>query len=769
MSILTHVTHISRPLAWCLLALTTALSLPVQAHNGKVAVAVPLEGIVIDGELSDWPEDMTRYPIELQEDGVPLEGPEDFEGSFRVGYSVAENALYVAVEASDNSVVPGKLGEGRWDTQDGCEIYVEPRHRERNTQPIQYQLWGPNRGVFAGRGSVSDMDVVARWEEQGYRFEWKIDMGRATAGRLRLQPEMWLGFDVAVWEKDEDGSASWMCWGRERGKYMRSSTLGDLLLVADATDLEAIMGLSTEVFERSMIVAKEEIRTLTGYQMFFTGVLAAVSLLHLLLFLFDPGSRVNLFYALYTGLVAASVFLGFHLEYTRGTDPILSTNLKNLAIFAVGVLGLRFLYAMFYTRTPRVFRYFAGWLGVCAAFYYWLISSGGQVPSILWQAFDIAFQVFTVVVLVETMRVIIVAILRRKDGGWIIGLGFSAFALNVTSLIAQEAVDVSLVYWVLLPLISMSVYLARSVAKTNRELSGQLEQVERLSAETRTANEAMSLANRELVRTSEQLNQSNLELQEKSAQLETANEEVLKASQAKSAFLANMSHEIRTPLNAVINFSALIRDGVLGKISDDMRDVVEEIGQNGKHLLELVNDILDLSKIEAGAMQIEIGECVPATCVENAVFALEYEAQAKGLRVIGEVADDLPEIRADGRRITQHVLVNLLKNAIKFTDSGEIRVGARARNGEVLFWVSDTGIGIAPEEHEQIFESFHQTDGSDTRKAGGTGLGLAIARRFVEMHRGHIWVESAVGEGATFYFSLPARSAADVPATPVSE
>ena len=240
--------------------------------------------------------------------------------------------------------------------------------------------------------------------------------------------------------------------------------------------------------------------------------------------------------------------------------------------------------------------------------------------------------------------------------------------------------------------------------------------------------------------------------------LEEQNKALEAASRVKSEFLANMSHELRTPMNSIINFSSLILEGVYGDISDELRDAVEEIDRNSENLLALINDILDISKIEAGAMQLQLAVCAPEGFVETAIATMERKATETGLELISEVQGELPLVRADERRITLHVLINLVKNAIKFTREGQVRVGARKEGDEVLFWVADTGIGIPEEERERIFETFHQVDSSITREAEGTGLGLAIARKFVELHGGRIWVESELGEGSTFWFILPVGS-----------
>ncbi|MHC1629628.1 MAG: two-component regulator propeller domain-containing protein [Methanoculleaceae archaeon] len=213
----------------------------VQAHNGSVAIAVPVEGITMDGNLSDWPAELVRYPILYQEDGDALKGAEDFRGVFRIGYNVQGNALYVAVEVEDESVVREAQGEARWDTQETCEIYVEAHHKRENTAPIQYYIRGDTCGVY-GPGKQEDIAVEVQWEGSAYGYEWRIDMGELSNGQVQLYPEMALGFDVSLWDKDEDGSASWMAWGGTVGKYLNSDRLGDLVLVGPDTEMGKIQG-----------------------------------------------------------------------------------------------------------------------------------------------------------------------------------------------------------------------------------------------------------------------------------------------------------------------------------------------------------------------------------------------------------------------------------------------------------------------------------------------------------------------------------------------
>jgi signal transduction histidine kinase len=239
------------------------------------------------------------------------------------------------------------------------------------------------------------------------------------------------------------------------------------------------------------------------------------------------------------------------------------------------------------------------------------------------------------------------------------------------------------------------------------------------------------------------------EIQEKSRQVE-------EASKHKSQFLANMSHELRTPLNAILGYTELVLDGIYGDAPEKMRNVLERIQTNGKHLLGLINDVLDLSKIEAGQLVLSLNDYSIKDMMQGVYVAVEPLAGNKKLNFKLEVPPDLPAARGDERRLSQ-VLLNLVGNAIKFTDTGEIAMKASAANGSYTVAVADTGPGIAEADQAKIFEEFQQSDSTHTKAKGGTGLGLAIAKRIVEMHGGRLWVESAPGAGSTFFFTVPLR------------
>jgi signal transduction histidine kinase len=239
------------------------------------------------------------------------------------------------------------------------------------------------------------------------------------------------------------------------------------------------------------------------------------------------------------------------------------------------------------------------------------------------------------------------------------------------------------------------------------------------------------------------------EVEEKSRELELA-------SRHKSEFLANMSHELRTPLNAVLGYTELILDGIYGEAPEKIREVMTRIDRSGRHLLGLINDVLDLSKIEAGQLTLSLADYSMKELVQTVFVAVESLAAEKKLALAVDVAAGLPRGRGDERRLSQ-VLLNLVGNALKFTEAGAVRIGAGLEGGQFLVSVADTGPGISPADRERIFEAFQQVDSSLTRKKGGTGLGLSIARRIVELHGGRLWVESEPGKGATFSFTVPVQ------------
>ena len=241
-------------------------------------------------------------------------------------------------------------------------------------------------------------------------------------------------------------------------------------------------------------------------------------------------------------------------------------------------------------------------------------------------------------------------------------------------------------------------------------------------------------------------------------QLRVLNTELEQASRAKSNFLASMSHELRTPMNAILGFTEMIRDGLYGEIPPEIQEPVSDIHTCGKQLLGLINNVLDLSKIEAGHMELALGEYVVEDIVNTVKLSLRALASTKGLDLVTAVTPDLPLCVGDGKRITQ-CLMNLAGNALKFTREGRVEIRAELEGENMLFAVADTGIGIPADQIDSIFEEFRQADATVSRDFGGTGLGLSITRKLVELHGGQIWVESLPGKGSTFFFSIPGRVA----------
>ena len=241
------------------------------------------------------------------------------------------------------------------------------------------------------------------------------------------------------------------------------------------------------------------------------------------------------------------------------------------------------------------------------------------------------------------------------------------------------------------------------------------------------------------------------EIEDKSRQIEAANRH-------KSEFLANMSHELRTPLNAIIGFSEVLQERLFGELNEKQAEYTTDILTSGQHLLSLINEILDLSKVEAGRMELELASFDLPLAIDNARTFVRERAVKHGITLDVDVDDRLGEYVGDERKIKQ-ILLNLLSNAVKFTpEGGRISISANKTESGAEISVSDTGIGIPPAEQPTIFEEFRQVGGDYVHKKEGTGLGLTLAKKFVELHGGKIWVESEMGKGSTFIFTLPVHS-----------
>lgn len=244
---------------------------------------------------------------------------------------------------------------------------------------------------------------------------------------------------------------------------------------------------------------------------------------------------------------------------------------------------------------------------------------------------------------------------------------------------------------------------------------------------------------------------------ERTEELQKANVALEKANRLKSEFLATMSHELRTPLNAIIGFAEVLRDEVSGSLSTDQKEFVSDIHSSGQHLLSMINGILDLSKIEAGKLELQYEEFSLEETIKDVLNTIEGAFHKKCIRVRVYIHEDIPQIMADKEKF-QQIVHNLLSNAFKFTpENGRVSINAKLINQHVQIAVSDTGIGIRQEDMDKLFKAFLQVDGSFSRQYEGSGLGLILAKRLVELHGGKIWVKSIFGKGSTFIFTLPVK------------
>ncbi len=301
-------------------------------------------------------------------------------------------------------------------------------------------------------------------------------------------------------------------------------------------------------------------------------------------------------------------------------------------------------------------------------------------------------------------------------------------------------------------IISVSLF----TASQNERIKGLLESTQKANEKLQAQTDELQAQTNELQAQSEELQAQSEELQEQNMELETQREQVEEANRLKSEFLSNMSHELRTPLNSVMALSRVLIMQAREKLSQEEAHYLEIIERNGKQLLNLINDILDLSKIEAGRMNVNPRLFSPKSTIETILESLETPAEDKGIEVIQKIPDDLPKIESDESRVHQ-ILQNIIGNAVKFTNQGSVTVSASNDAQKIHIRIKDTGIGISEKDRRHIFDEFRQADGSSARLFEGTGLGLTIAYKAAKMLGGDISVESALGRGATFTVTLPIK------------
>jgi signal transduction histidine kinase len=485
---------------------------------------------------------------------------------------------------------------------------------------------------------------------------------------------------------------------------------------------------------------------------FYYGVLAILIAYNLVLF-FTLRDRSYLYYVFLIsawGLYHASLN-GFVTQYLWPDSPALARWSVHIAA------SLAFTFSAVFARSFLITRSYAPVLDRCLFGFTWI-----GVVFLFWPFFGTVRSFIPIAggIGLTGSTLLLVAGYRCWRAGyrparyylltWTVGISaLFVWALRGYGLIPSNLfTDSAFELVVLSTAITLSLGLADKVNVLRSDLETSVVEKGRLLDEVQHLNRDLELRIEE--RTAA-LARRGEELGEKTRQLEIANRH-------KSEFLANMSHELRTPLNAIIGFSELLLARMFGELNERQSGYVDDIHDSGRHLLSLINDILDLSKIEAGRMELEVAPFDLPAAVENALTLVRERASRHGIELRSAVADDVGDVVADERKVKQ-VLVNLLSNAVKFTpEGGRVEVRA-ARVGDALeVAVCDTGIGIAADDQEIIFEEFRQVGTDYTQRTEGTGLGLSLARRLVELHGGRIWVTSEPGRGSTFTFRVPGAS-----------
>jgi signal transduction histidine kinase len=515
-------------------------------------------------------------------------------------------------------------------------------------------------------------------------------------------------------------------------------------LEAEETMLVPLTLWSGDAFRRARLES-------SAWLALYNGVLLGLIAYHLLLFLI-LGDRSYLYYCLMAGGVALYQLSFEGIPNQHLWPDSVRWRPLSLHVFGPAALLAALLFSRRFLSTRDIVPRFDRMLRSLAVF---------MAVLVVWPFFGglrLFTQVAAATAIIGAFSVLIAAVLCWRRGykpgayylvawSWVLITGpvavLRALGIVPTNLVTIHMLEVG----VILSSISLALGLAGRVNLLKRNLEASLEDKEELVRELRELN--VSLEDRILERT-EELEKRTRDLDQRTVQLQAA-------SRHKSEFLANMSHELRTPLNAIIGFSEVLLERVFGDVNDKQAEYLRDIYGSGHHLLSLINDILDLSKIEAGKLELEMSSFHLPSAIESAMALTKERASRRSIRLSCQLDPGIGEFTADERKVKQ-ILINLLSNAVKFTpEGGSVEVRAELGSESVAISVADDGIGIAPEDQTVIFEEFRQAKLASGPRPEGTGLGLALTRRLVELHGGSIRLESEPGRGSTFTFELPIR------------